>query len=209
MSASAWSPADREAVRPTVRVEIEGAAEGDVAGDPTEARCVDHGICMNQEGRHVHEADACRALAVPGNESLDEAAGRVDPDSCLRLGPHDPAEFHRRGCECNDAMTAMIAVAFIVDEDDAEVGIRRNRLGQIAGVHVGMSARLEDESLAQLVDIVLHPVAPLHDRRAGKARQAADHDPEWLAPGMDFDGTEHSFDMHEESQARADSVGRA
>jgi hypothetical protein len=155
---------------------------------------------MNQEGRHVHEADAGGALTVPGNESLDEAAWRVDPDPRLRLGSQDPAEFHRRGCECNDAMTTMIAVAFIVDENDAKVGIRRNRFRQIAGVHVGMSARLENESLAQLVDIVLHPIAPLHDRRAGKARQAADHDPEGLAPGMDFDGTEHSFDMHEESQ---------
>src|SRR4029077_12694319 len=93
-------------------------------------------------------------------------------------------------------MAAMIAVAFIVNEDDTKVGTRRDGFRQIASVHVGVSAWLEDQRASHLVDIALHPIAPLHDGLAGKARQAAHNNPERLTACMDLDGPDHSLDVH-------------
>jgi hypothetical protein len=97
----------------------------------------------------------------------------------------------------------MIAVTFIMNEDDAEIRIRLNRLGQIPGVHIRMTARLEDQSPPQLVDIVLHPIAPLNDRCAWKARQAAHDDPEWFTACVGFDSPDHSFNLHDGHPVRS------
>jgi hypothetical protein len=72
-----------------------------------------------------------------------------------------------------------------------------------------MAARLEDQRLAHFVDIIPYPIAPLNDRRAREARQAAHNNPEGFSPCVDLDSVQHSFDIHRRSQfkpARADGT---
>ena len=77
----------------------------------------------------------------------------------------DPAELDGGGRERDHAMAAMVAVALVVGEDHAEIGVRADRVGEDAGIHVGMAARLEHQRAAQMVGIA--PSARRAGRRSG------------------------------------------
>ncbi len=57
----------------------------------------------------------------------------------------------------NDAVTAHRAPALVVHEQHTGVRATRDRLGEDCAVHVGMSARLEHQRSAQVVDVLLRP----------------------------------------------------
>jgi hypothetical protein len=78
-----------------------------------------------------------------------------------------------------------------VEEDDAEVRSVVVRLDDVAAVHIGVTAWLEDEQPAHVVE-PFERVAPLlEDRLAGQGLDAAGDDPERLAAGVVVDGADH------------------
>ena len=68
-----------------------------------------------------------------------------------------------------------------MEEDNTEVGPVVLRRHDVAAVHVGVPAGLEDEQAAVRVEVVAREAAPVEDRRALERRDAARHDPERLA----------------------------
>ena len=95
--------------------------------------------------------------------------------------PLDDALVERPRDERDRPVTARRRVALVVEEDDPEVGAVVLRRDDVAAVHVGVTARLEDEQAAVGVEVLAREAAPLEDRRALERRDAARHDPERLA----------------------------
>ena len=180
--------ADREAMRHAARIEIERAAEGDVAGHAAEARGFHRHIPVKQETRHVEEAHAGDAAPVPPHEGLDEAAGRVDPYARLRRFRQHPAELHRSRGERDDAMAAMVGITLVVDEHHPEIRPLADGVAEDAAIHVGVPARLEHDGLPEVIGIRLEPGAAIDDAGARRAGEAAGDNAERLAAGMHFHG---------------------
>ena len=59
----------------------------------------------------------------------------------------------------------------VVEEDDAEVGAVVVRRDDVTAVHVRVTARLEDEQAAHVVDVLEREAAPFEDRRALERRR--------------------------------------
>ena len=90
------------------------------------------------------------------------------------------------------AVAAMVAIALVVNEDDAEVRAFRDGIGQIAAVHVGVAARLQHQRAAQMIGVLLEPRAPLDDGLAGHLRQPARDDTKRFAARVHFDRADHA-----------------
>lgn len=54
-------------------------------------------------------------------------------------------------------MTAMRAVAHVVEEDHPEISIRADRLGEKASIKVLMAARLQHDGASVLVRVLFQP----------------------------------------------------
>ena len=66
--------------------------------------------------------------------------------------------------------------------------VAAHRFGEQRAVHVGVAARLEDKSLAQVIQ-ALHGPGPLLEHRAAfRTRQAVDDEPQRLAGRVRVDG---------------------
>ena len=78
-------------------------------------------------------------------------------------------------------MAARRRVALVVEEDDAEVGAVVLGVRDEAAVHVGMSARLVDEQLPHVVQMLEREAALLENRAPAERLDAAGDDPERLA----------------------------
>ena len=99
-------------------------------------------------------------------------------------------------------MAARGRVALVVEEHDAEVGAVVVRGRDEAAVHVGVTARLVDQQVADIVDMVRRPTAALEDRAPFELGDPADHDPERLAGGVVVD----RFDLHDGGRIAASSL---
>ena len=83
-------------------------------------------------------------------------------------------------------MAAHRAVAFVVQEENVEVGVRRARENR--AVHIGVSAGLEHQPGPQMIE-VLAKVATLFQHRASfQLGQSVRNDSQRLAAGMHVDG---------------------
>lgn len=147
--------ADSDVVRATVNIEIGCTAIGDITGHLAECRGIDGYIPLENERRHIHEANVPCPLSIPLDEGLDEATRRVDADAGFGRLAFDPAELKGCGCERNDAMTTMGTVAHVVEEDYAEIGIRTDRLGEVAAVEVLVTARFQHDRASILIGVLL------------------------------------------------------
>ena len=161
---------------------VEGTAEGDV-DDPPAGR----DVARPDERRDVAEAHRPHAPVDNAGPRLEPARRHVDDDAVLALHPLDDALVERPRDERDRAVAARGRVALVVKEDDAEVGAVVLRRHDVAAVHVGVPARLEDEQAAVGVEVLERETAPLEDRRAVERRDAARHDPERLAAGVVVD----------------------
>src|SRR5439155_20072650 len=83
------------------------------------------------------------------------------------------------------------AVTGVAKEDHPELGAPVFRLRHESAVHVRVPARLEDEELADVIEVV-ECVAPLlEDRPAAQRRNAAADDAKGFAGGAIVYGTHH------------------
>ena len=90
-------------------------------------------------------------------------------------------------------MATHVAIAFVVDEDDAKVGTRRGGRQQVGAVHIGMAARLVHQELAQVVTVGFEPGTLFQNAGAGHGRQAGSQDAQRLAASVrvhGLDGTD-------------------
>ena len=190
----------------SVEVRVEGAAEHDVDRQRAEARRLDAQVAMQDEARHAAEAHFTGAPAVEAHERLDEAGWRVEADARLGLHRLHHAELDQRLAERDDAVPAHVAVAFVVHEDHAEVGLFGDRRQQIRAVHVGMAARLVHQQAAQRVEARLRISALLEDRAPAQRRRAGRDHAQRLAAGMQVDGLNRAAQLDHGVGAEAYSV---
>jgi len=103
-----------------------------------------------------------------------------------RALPDQPAlDRHRR--DGDDAVAAHGAPAFVVHEEHAGMRIARHRFGQQRAVHVGVSARFEDQRLAQVIEPFHGPGALFQHGPAVRRRHALDDEPKRLPGRMGVD----------------------
>ena len=157
---------------------------------------------MVNERRHVDKAHLACALAIPFDKGFDKATRRVYAHAGFGLGWLYPAQFHGRGRQGNHAVAAVVAIAFVVHKNHAEVGSRCNRFGQIACIHVGMAAWLEYQGGADVVDVVFDPLTARDDGVAWEFGQARCHDAKGFAASVHFYGVNFFTELHGNSLYR-------
>ncbi len=117
------------------------------------------------EGGHVAEAHRAHQAVLDARPCLEAAGRHVDDDAVHALAALDDPLVQRPGDERDRAVPARGRVAGVVEEDDAEVGAVVVRRDDVAAVHVGVAARLEDEQAAHVVE-AREGVAPALEHRA-------------------------------------------
>ncbi len=93
-------------------------------------------------------------------------------------------------------MATVVAVPFVVKEDDAEISVWTDGFGQITAVHVRVAARFEHQGTANVVGVFLQPRPPLDDGIARKARQTTGNDAECFTTSVNFNGRDGASDFH-------------
>src|SRR5439155_10738050 len=133
---------------------------------------------------NVLEAHRLDPLVLHDRDRLQPPRWHVYDHLSPRAGSRNQGRLDRPGHQRNRAMTAGGAVARVVEEHHAELGAVILRLRDKAAVHVGVPARLEDESLANVVEM-LQREAPLpEDGLSLEARHATADNAERLAGGV-------------------------
>ena len=130
---------------------VERAAEGHVVADTAEPRHLDDLIPGVDEGRHVQERHCADAPVLPVGGGGDAAGRRVHADDDLLARPLQHARVQEHLGQADDAVAAHGAEAFVVQEEHAQIAVRRRRLGEEGAVHVGVAPRLPHERRAQVV----------------------------------------------------------
>ncbi|VTR68095.1 hypothetical protein DESC_690032 [Desulfosarcina cetonica] len=171
---------------------VEGAAVGDVVAHRPQPRHR-HGLISAQyKGRHIVEGHALHP------SGLHPCMGRNQPRRCVdahrgeRFDHRYQPRFHGHGGHGDDAVAAHGAVALVMQEKHPEIGVYRHRRGDDAAIHVRVAARLPHEGPADGIMLRDHVASVLKDRGAGKFRQPAGDNPEWLAAGMGIEGGDFS-----------------
>ena len=109
------------------------------------------------------------------------------PFGPVGAGGHDQAarRAHRR--RGHDGTCGVARVAAALHEEQARVRIRRGRLGQGHGGHIGVTPRLQDECATQGVRMALEPGRLLDRGVAERARHAIDDEADDLPADMRVD----------------------
>ncbi len=105
-----------------------------------------------------------------------------------RLGGREQAFLDQAGRDRDDPVAAHRAVALVVHEQHGHVGVVAVRREQDRPVHVAMAARLVDDRPADLVGVLLHPLATVQHRHARHVREPAADDAQRLAGAMQVHG---------------------
>ena len=150
---------DVEPERPHVERAVERATERDVEGQRAAAG-LDLDVAREHERRDVPEADGLDAAGVVQAGRAGEPARRDvdrDVDLVARRRDGDAPGVDRPGHERDRPVAAGRRVALVVEEHDAEVGVRVVGRRDEAAVHVGVAARLVDEQPADVVEVRRRP----------------------------------------------------
>ena len=162
---------------------VEGAAEGDVdVGVPDPQP---FGVDERGNVAEAHRTDAAVLDLRPGVEA---ARRHVHDDVVLAFPALDDPLVERPGHERDRAVAARGRVAGVVEEDDAEVGAVVVRRNDEAAVHVRVTAGLEDEEAADVVEPLERVAAAVEDRLTAERVDAGRDDAEGLASGVVVDG---------------------
>jgi hypothetical protein len=177
--------------------------DGDVEGDLAHALDLDDLVGERHERRRPLEGDLADALVLPARDRLDGPRLGVDEDPCLGpLAAHHPGlDRHRR--RADGALAAGDVVAARVDEEQAELRPRRDRLGEHGDQQAAVSARLQAQARPDVVEILLEPTALVCDGRARHAAETAREQPHPDAGGVEVDGRQHTIGAHETSRVEA------
>jgi hypothetical protein len=161
---------------------VEGAAISDVETDGAETGNVDAPVAEVDEGRHVLERGADERPVGEMRLCDDLATRRFEPD---RERAVRPAGLRDKAGQRDDRMAAHRAVAFVMQEEDVEVGGFRRR--DHRAIHVGVAARLEHQRRAQVIAIRAEPAAFFQHIAVGHTRYVGDDDAQRLAAGVHVD----------------------
>ncbi len=140
------------------------------------------------ERRDVAKAHGSDHASLDASPGLEPAGGDVDDDPRLGLLGREPAALERPRDERDRPVAAGGRIALVVEEDDAEVGAVVLRLGDEAAVHVRVAARLVDEQLAHVVEMLQRKTALVENRAPRGRLDAAGDDPKRLAARVVVDG---------------------
>ena len=140
---------------------------------------------MKRERRHVDEAHVLdpRAAILLTHRRLrpNRSRRRVEHDFAAAFSRQKQPALERDGDDGDDAVPAHGAVALVVHEEHAGVGVGPLRFGEQRPVHVGMAPRLEHQRRPQVVAVLAHPFPLLEHRRALDVRKPVDDEPQRLA----------------------------
>src|SRR5499426_1738430 len=100
---------------------------------------------QHDERRRPAERHLAHAIAVGARDGLDDAGLRVDDHRRLGAESSDHPGLDRDGRRADRALTARDVVAARVNEEQAEVGARRDRIGHHRDQEAPMTARLQAE----------------------------------------------------------------
>src|SRR6266513_3293099 len=141
------------------------------------------------EARDISEANRADAPILHGGHRFQAARGYVDHDLYQPAGGGNDCGVDRPGHQRDGAVAARRAVAGGVKEDYPELGAPIFRLRHESAVHVRVPAWLEDEKLADVIEVVERVAPLLEDRPAAQRRHAAADDAKGFAGGVIVDGT--------------------
>ncbi len=122
---------------------VERAAEGHVQCQRPVARHVDRQVARIEEGGHIQERDPLHApILVEVGGGAHQPGGRVEVDGRLLAARRQRLSLEQRGDERDHAMAAHGAIALVVQEEHAKIGLGRDGRGQHTAIHVVVAARL-------------------------------------------------------------------
>src|SRR6516162_1356308 len=170
--------------------------DGDVDGHLADRFDLDALPGEHDERRRPAQGDFANTIAVGARDGLDDARLRVDDHRRLVAGAPHHARFdrHRRGAD--GALAARDVVAAGVDEEEAEVSPRRDRLGHHGDEETAVAARLEAEAGAQILVVLLEIASLLADGGARQRTEPAGEQAHTDPRGVKVDGRDDSIGAH-------------
>jgi len=174
---------------------IEGAAVADIGRKRAIARNIDGGIQREGEGRHTGKFDR----SVFRYLRFHQAAGALDGNLAFAGGPGHAAAVDRPAAERYHRVAAHGGIALVVDEQHGQIGARQIGFHQQHAIHVIMTARLEHQEAAQMVQMFTGMAALGQQRGTGNRRIPRYDEAHRLAAGVHLDGSD--FEAHVRLQA--------
>ena len=137
---------------------------------------------MKRTPRTAHVA-VCRSLTVAAF-AVTMPGRNLVADRRHRLRRRVEAFLDQAGRDRDHPVAAHRAVALVVHEQHGHVGVVAVRRQQDRAVHVAMAARLVHERAADVIGVLLHPLAALQDGQHGHVREATADEAQRLAGGV-------------------------
>src|SRR5262245_9380817 len=150
----------------------------------------------DDERRRPAQGYLANAIAVGAREGLDDARLRVDDHRRLGAEPAHHPGLDRDGRRADGALSARDVVAAGIDEEESEVGARRDRIRHHGDQEAPVSARLEAEPGSQIVVVLLEKAPLLADGGTRELAEAAREQPHADARGVKVDGRDDAIGPH-------------
>jgi hypothetical protein len=168
---------------------VEIAAIGDVDRERSEVRHLDRDALPIQPAGDVADPHGPDPRAVLHIVQFDRPRRDLG-DDLARRARGDQAVFKGEGDDADGAVAAHRQDAAGLDEQDADIGLRRGRRIEETAAHHVVAAGLETQAGADPV-IAGHEVLPPRAHAvAGQRGRAFDHQPHGIAGGMAVDAAE-------------------
>src|ERR1700730_1055004 len=177
-----------EAVRGNDGVKRAAVGDGNFDGSPANG----HGRGVEQhEARDVLESNGAYPSIVDGGDRFQATGGHVHHDVDRWANGGDYGRVDRPGHQRDRAVAAGRAVPRVMEEDHPKLSALVFRLCDETAIHVGGPTWLEDEELADLIEVV-ESVAPLlQDGASAQRRDTTADDAKGFAGGVVVDGAHH------------------
>src|ERR1700686_414052 len=162
---------------------VERAAVGDRNLDLSATN--GHGDCVEQhKARDVFESHGANPSSVHGGNRFQATRGDVDHDVDQWTDGGDHGRVDRPGYQRDRAVAAGRAVPRVMEEDHPKLGALVFWLGDKTAIHVGVPTWLEDEELADLVEVIERVAPLLEDGPSAQERDTTADDAEGFAGGV-------------------------
>ena len=147
---------------------VEVAAVGQVECHAAQPRHVDVEVEPHRERGHVADRDRGRLPRSARHPARHQAGGRVEGHGGVAARRGHAAGLHQHGAERDGAVPAHVHRAERLDEEHADVGPRRHRVGQDRAAHGGVAARLVEGHAEQVAAVRGQVLALLHREAPGR-----------------------------------------
>src|SRR5436853_7103101 len=108
------------------------------------------------------EINTCYALVAHSGMCGNESLWCIDSDRCFWFVSRQRARCQRDSRDSENAVTTHRAVAFVVNEQNTQVGIWRDRRCQDTAVHISVAARLPHQRGTEVIEF-LDRVSPARE----------------------------------------------